>query len=169
MYVVRGKTVMHRILCELQVQFVNEIVIYQFISCKLTWLEVDIVDLKQLLEMECYWHVVSICEVVGASYWFILVEGFLLTCLQHLLSCRCVLLLLFDWFAKLYWSVNAQNIRMIWKNLWWRRTMTSSSLLLVNWFHLCTVHNITIRRFCSTWQILQFRSTWHLGLARICN
>jgi hypothetical protein len=45
---------MYRILCELQVHFVNEIVIYQFISCILTWLEADIVDLKQLLEMECY-------------------------------------------------------------------------------------------------------------------
>ena len=44
---------MDRMLCELQVHFVNGIVIYQFISCILTWLEVDVVDLKQLLEMEC--------------------------------------------------------------------------------------------------------------------
>jgi len=50
---VRAKTVMHRLLCELRVHFVNGIVICQFISCILTWLEVDVVDLKQLLEKEC--------------------------------------------------------------------------------------------------------------------
>ena len=44
---------MHRMLCELQVHFVNEIVIYQFISCIFTWLALDVVDLKQLLELEC--------------------------------------------------------------------------------------------------------------------
>jgi len=44
---------MDRMLCELQVHFVNGIVIYQFISCILTWLEVDVVDLKQLLETKC--------------------------------------------------------------------------------------------------------------------
>jgi hypothetical protein len=97
-----------------------------------------------------------------------LVEGLLLTCLQHLSSCRCVLLLLFDSFAKLYWSVNAQTIR-IWKNLWCRRTMTTSSLLLLNWFHLCTVHNLTIRSSCNTWQTLQLRNSWLLDLARMCN
>jgi hypothetical protein len=43
---------MYRMLCELQVHFVNEIVIYQFISCIFTWLEVD-VDLRQMLEMVC--------------------------------------------------------------------------------------------------------------------
>ena len=169
MYIVRRKTVMHRLLCELRVHFVNGIVICHFISCVLTWLGVDIVDLKWLLEMECNWYVVSICEVLGASYCLILVEGLLLICLQHLLSCRCVLLLLFHSFAKPYCSVNAQNIRRIWKNLWWRRTMTTSSLLLVNWFHLCTVHIVTIRSFCNTCQILQFINYWLLDLARMCN
>ena len=43
---------MYRMLCELQVHFVNGIVMYQFISCILTWLEVNVVDLKQLLELE---------------------------------------------------------------------------------------------------------------------
>jgi len=52
---------MHRMLCELQVHFV--IVMYQFISCIFTWLEVDVIDLKQLLEMVCNCHVVSICEM----------------------------------------------------------------------------------------------------------
>jgi len=44
---------MHRTLCELQVHFVIGIVMYQFILCIFTWLEVDVVDLKQLLEMVC--------------------------------------------------------------------------------------------------------------------
>ena len=168
MHVVGRKTVMCRMLCELQVHFVNGIVMYQFISCILTWPEVD-VNLKQVLEMQCNWHVVSMCEVVGTSYWFILTEGLLQTCLQHLSSCRCVLLLLFDSFAKFNWSVNPQNIRIIKKNLWWRGTMTMSSLLLLNWFHLCTVHNLTFRRFCNKWQILQFRNSWLLDLTRMCN
>jgi len=53
MHVVRRKRVMYRILCELQIHFVNGIVMYQFISCIITWLSADVVDLKQLLEMEC--------------------------------------------------------------------------------------------------------------------
>jgi len=40
---------MHRVLDELQLNFVNGFVIYQLIS----WLEVDVFDLKQMLEMEC--------------------------------------------------------------------------------------------------------------------
>jgi len=44
---------MHRMLCELQVHFANEIVMYQFISCIFTWLAIDVADLKQLLVMEC--------------------------------------------------------------------------------------------------------------------
>jgi len=63
MRVVRRKRVMYRMLCELQVHFVNGIVMYQFSSCIFTWLEVNIVDLKQLLELEYSWHVVSICEL----------------------------------------------------------------------------------------------------------